>query len=218
MAQPFISLATQDQIQSQLSPIVQQNPVYPWFTEKQVAQLENDTSHISDPIEKQQKKNDIYRQVLPIIKERARQTEKSSTTNTLFANSLNETDPVKQKQVQTTVRIGTLADKLRQSAWLPSIVPDNEVIWAFIGKDQTKNKQMIDYMNGTNEDILTMNGLKEVLKPVENNSTILWDIWGWLAKSATSTAEVWSNIWDYLGYHLIKNLLWEEVLVVRLCV
>ena len=39
---------------------------------------------------------------------------------------------------------------------------------------------------------------------------IVGDIAGWLAKSATATAELWAKAGDWIWYNLVKTIFWEE--------
>lgn len=195
MASNFISLATPNQIQSQFSPVIQPNPVYPWFSRNQLSWLDSQVTDVEDETEKERKKNEIYRQALPVIKERAFQEKKKEASNVLFAQSLDETDPIKKKQIQTTVKLWDLAEQLRVSKWLPAMIPDNEVIQAFVWEDVGKIKQVTDFLNGTNEDILYTTWLKQ--KPEEEWMSTLWKIWVWA---------LWV-VWTLIG-----GKVWGEVL------
>lgn len=204
MDKTFIQPATLSQIQAQYSPVIQ-NATYPWLNEKQVQQLDVDTASIADEYERQKKKNEIYRAVLPVIKNKEEIKARDEASNQLYAKSLDTKDIVQQKQQQTMVRIGELADRLKKSANLQAKTPDNEVIKAFIGSDPEKKQQFTDYLNWVSEDILVKNWLKEQQKQ-DNTLENIWLAWLWVVWTLIG-GKVWGEVLKKVG----KSVYWLTI-------
>lgn len=182
--------------------------MYPWFEEKDILKLQNLTASITDPVEKTKVQNELYRKVLPQVINEQNMAKRDAMKNNQTFEAVNEKDPAIQKQKQWSLKLADLSDQIKTKFNLPATAQDSDILGQFVKQTPNGQQMMIDYLNGTNEDILTKTGLK-VAPVVEEKGwfmqTVKNIIW-WVWDSATWIAQFIGNLWAEKAYKdMIKS-------------
>lgn len=154
--------------------------VFPWLAQNQSDWIyqQVDWMGIQDPIERLQKEQELYKQVLPIAKERAAAKERAEAKNEMYNKSLEEKDPVRKKEVTAQVRMADLTDLIKKKEWLSPDAPDEAIFNTFVKVNPWVNEKLDSYFKNWDETILIEMWLKE--KPLAKKILdTAKDVWIW---------------------------------------
>ena len=142
--------------------------MFPWLNESQTKWVleQADKQWITDPSEKIKVQNEIYRQALPVVKEREAKKQRVSAKNEFFNASFNEKDLQQSKQKLAQLKVEDLADYIKDKYKLNPLAPTDKVMEWFakeLSDKQIDPTLIEDYINGKNDELLYAAELKERL-------------------------------------------------------
>lgn len=187
--------------------------IFPWFNEKQIAQLERDTANIADPMEKIKMQDSIYRQVAPMIKEKEAKEARMKAKNQFFYANFDEKDLQRSKLNQVQLKIEDLADMVKERVGIPATAKTEEVMNLFSQELQQRGIEpqiLQDYVDWKSEELLYLTELKaRPVEPVEEEKSVFENIVWWAAESTSWIAEfAWTNLAK--GIWWISKKLWAD--------
>lgn len=195
--------------------------MFPWFTDKQVKQLYKDTASV--PAEKKQEvQQQMYREILPKLKEREKQQMRTIQKNELYTAALDDKSQQSRKMKESTIRIGDLSDAVRSKVW-PIQENDEEVVKKLV--ENIPNGRMLfqKYLNEWDEEIFYQAGIKEREEKIDENLLtdlwigVWWTIWAiawsyWIGKATENIGEsiYWLTLppWVDEARAIQKNKAW----------
>lgn len=182
-----------------------QTKMFPWFSDKQVEKLREQTKDIpvQDRLQKQQ---EIYQEVLPKLQDIKIRDSRIKANNNLYHNALQQ-DWADRTKSLAQYRLNVFATQLKDKYNIPQNVSDNEILQKLFTANPNKKQDFTDYLNWKNENILFDLWLKE--KPVEE--LISSQISNWIREYdwPWSFATRWfANLVDFVGWWLEKTIKW----------
>ena len=194
--------------------------IFPWFNEKQIAQLERDTANIADPMEKIKMQDSIYRQVAPMIKEKEAKEARMKAKNQFFYANFDEKDLQRSKLNQVQLKIEDLADMVKERVGIPATAKTEEVMNLFSQELQQRGIEpqiLQDYVDWKSEELLYLTELKaRPVAPVKEEKSVFENIVWWAAESTSWVAEfVWTSLAKWI-WRISKKLWADETKVNQL--
>lgn len=175
--------------------------VFPWLDEEQTGRLYESVSKlwIADPIERLKKEQEVYQQVLPLVKQQQQFTDRANTKNELFSKSLDD----KKSQEAINFRWADFADRVKEQKGIWPTAPDKEVLWAFVKENPDLKDLVLKHINEWDEELLYELGLKE--KPLGRKVVdTAKKAWVW---ALATVAWLWAMYaWGELGKRVSKTI------------
>lgn len=159
--------------------------VFPWFSDNQTNWLYDEVGKlgIADESERLAKEQEIYKQALPIIRQRQAEAEIADVQNWRYSKALGETDPKKKQVAMAEYRISEVAGAIKRIKWIPATAPEDEVYAAYLKENPSDSVLIENYVNKWDKEILYKMWVEE--RPLGNKiGSFLWGaaavVGGWL--------------------------------------
>lgn len=188
---------------------------YSWINKKQEKYIEDNGKNDSE-------KEDIYANVIRAKEDNIFLKDRDQTRQLMIQKFVKSKDPAEKNTLLQTIKLGQLGDEMRKAAFNKGIFgvkdkSDEDLLNALgIWTDTKKQTALSDFFNNKIDAPTALNRmwLQEIQATQKEQEkvdwTVLWDITGWIAKSWTASAEIWSNIGDWIGYNATKAIRGKE--------
>ena len=189
--------------------------LYPWIDDKDREEIHSSVQSL--PLNQQAiEKQKLYEQKVKAKQQQQFMESRIAAKNDLYLKSQQEKDPVQKNNMDKTYRMANIADIARERVDIPAHVTDQEIVDRIVSKLPNGDRLFMDYMNGKDDKLITLlnnapwgKQSKQIVQQ-QPDGNVVGDLAGWFAKSWSSTAELWANIGDWLGYNLVKAIYGEE--------
>lgn len=184
------------------------NSRYPWFDEEDMKKLENMVKDITDPKEKQDTMDQLYRAFYDTVQNEHKNKERNQLLNQQTYEVWNIQDTEQKKQAQTKLKLSELAQQVKETYNIDANANDWEVLNMFI--EQTPNWQQLleDYINNGNNELLYVWWLEQ--RPQKQIQPQWWWIKSlinrWVEDGILMDKE--TTAWNILD---MLNVIWEWV-------
>ncbi len=130
--------------------------VFPWLSDNQTSWLYDEVGKlgIADEAERLAKEQEIYKQALPIIKQRQDEADRADIQNWRYNTALEEKDPKKKAAGMAEYRISEVADAIKKTKWISTVAPDNEAYTAYLKENPSDAALIENYVNKWDKEIL----------------------------------------------------------------